>query len=626
MTFKGMIKNTFSDLNQIDLLSVNNLKLILNYSSIGMFFGAILNFFANYLYYGLEIDVIIFSLILLFLGIATIVVSKSKLTPKHQTTYFIISICCLIPVFTFQYIDYASVTIWAFPFVFLIISLLFTNSKMIIYISISIILTQIAVWIVAPEAVIPINGGDHLARIGLFSLTIVIAFFVSGVYIKKFKENITQIQKIENLAYHDHLTALPNRLLFTEQLNHAILLANRLNKPLAILFFDLDDFKRINDSLGHSAGDQLLKDVAQRLVATLRSSDICARIGGDEFIIMIENAEDISGINTVAKKILQIFKEPYNLNKETYFMSASVGIAMYPIDGNDSETLIKNADIAMYQAKQTGKNKHVSFASTMTDIIAQTNMLTNSLYHALERNELELFYQPLVSCVSNQIVGLEALLRWHHPELGMIPPAQFIPIAEKTGLIDPIGEWVLRSACKQIKTWEERGLPRIRVSVNISVYQFRSRNMIVQIEDILNETGLDPTYLELEITESIAIKDPVYIIDTLSAIRKLGVQISIDDFGTEYSSLSYLKQLPLDRLKIAMPFVHGIGISKKDEAIIKAILVLAKSMELNITAEGVESKEQCEYLRHQNCDEIQGFYYYRPMPASEAESLLGQIL
>jgi EAL domain-containing protein (putative c-di-GMP-specific phosphodiesterase class I) len=299
---------------------------------------------------------------------------------------------------------------------------------------------------------------------------------------------------------------------------------------------------------------------------------------------------------------------------------------MYPTDGENGEILIKNADIAMYKAKETGKNKYVLCTPLMKEAINETLKISNKLYRALEKNELELYYQPQVSTYTYEIVGVEALLRWKNPELGMIPPSKFIVIAEQTGLIINIGEWVLKTACKQNKMWQDAGYPKIRMAINISVKQFEDHSLLTVIEDVLKETEIDPKYIEIEITESVIMKEKEYVIATLNKLSEMGIQIAIDDFGTDYSSLSYLKNLPANRIKIAMPFVHGINVNNKDESITKAIIVLAKNMNMGLIAEGVETQMQLEFLSQGLCDEIQGFYFYKPMPASEMENILKKSL
>ena len=444
--------------------------------------------------------------------------------------------------------------------------------------------------------------------------------------IEKLQDEVLEHQKtqeqIKYIAYHDTLTGLPNRNLLNELLVHSITLAERNNKCMAVLFLDIDGFKMINDSKGHGMGDQILQEVAERLLKTLRKSDVIARHGGDEFIVIIEELDNCSGVELIANKIVNCFQEPFHLENQDYFLTTSVGVAVYPADGQTPDMLIKNADIAMYKAKENGKNQYLFCTPVMKDVANEMMELSTNLYRAIEKNELELYYQPQLSCHNNQIMGVEALIRWRHPVMGLISPAKFIPIAEKTGLILPIGEWVLRTACQQNKKWQEQGLPKIRMGVNLSLRQFHNNDLLNLVEAVLKETKLAPQYLELEITETIAMKEKSYIINTLNAFRQIGVSIAIDDFGTEYSSLSYLKHLPVDRLKVAMQFIRGIGIDHKDEALAKGIIVLAKSIGMNVIAEGVETKEQLEFLKNHNCDEIQGYYFFKPLIEAEMTKLL----
>ena len=444
--------------------------------------------------------------------------------------------------------------------------------------------------------------------------------------IEKLQDEVLEHQKtqeqIKYIAYHDTLTGLPNRNLLNELLVHSITLAERNNKCMAVLFLDIDGFKMINDIKDHGMGDQILQEVAERLLKTLRKSDVIARHGGDEFIVIIEELDNCSGVELIANKIINCFQEPFHLENQDYFLTTSVGVAVYPADGQTPDMLIKNADIAMYKAKENGKNQYLFCTPVMKDVANETMELSTNLYRAIEKNELELYYQPQLSCHNNQIMGVEALIRWRHPVMGLISPAKFIPIAEKTGLILPIGEWVLRTACQQNKKWQEQGLPKIRMGVNLSLRQFHNNDLLNLVESVLKETKLAPQYLELEITETIAMKEKSYIINTLNAFRQIGVSIAIDDFGTEYSSLSYLKHLPVDRLKVAMQFIRGIGIDHKDEALAKGIIVLAKSIGMNVIAEGVETKEQLEFLKNHNCDEIQGYYFFKPLIEAEMTKLL----
>ncbi|MBU3111210.1 EAL domain-containing protein [Clostridium lacusfryxellense] len=433
---------------------------------------------------------------------------------------------------------------------------------------------------------------------------------------------IVMEEKIKKLAYYDYLTGLPNRRLFIDRLNQCIFDAFSNGKALGVLFLDLDSFKRINDTMGHSNGDELLRMVSKRLVDILRESDTVCRVGGDEFLILIPNIETEFHVKRVAEKILNMFDESFKIDNNDLYMTTSIGGAIYPIDGNDVETLIKNADIAMYSAKEKGRNKFELCTTLIKNSLVEEMKLTKDLYRAIERNELELYYQPQVNILSGQIIGLEALIRWNNSELGMVNPGSFIHIAEKTGLILPIGEWVIKRACSQNKEWQDRGILNVPIAVNLSVNQFQNIRIIEDIVKILNETGLDPKDLELEITENIIMKETEYIIESLKQIKQLGVKIAIDDFGTEYSSLNYIKQLPVDKIKIDMSFVKGINIDKKDEAIIRVIISLAKNLGLKVIAEGVETKEQLDFLRDEMCDEIQGYYYYKPMPASRIEELM----
>jgi len=429
-------------------------------------------------------------------------------------------------------------------------------------------------------------------------------------------------EEIKKLAYHDYLTGLPNRRLFIDRLNLSIFDAAENEKVIAVLFLDLDSFKRINDTMGHAKGDELLKMVSKRLKNTIKESDTVCRVGGDEFLILIQNIENKQYIRDISEEILGIFKEPFKINSNDLYVTTSIGGAIYPIDGQDVETLIKNADIAMYKAKEKGRNKFELCTAVIKDNLVEEMKLTTSLYKAIERNELELYYQPQVSLITEKIIGLEALVRWNNAELGRVNPGNFIYIAEKTGLILPIGEWVMRTACCQNKKWQDSDILNVPIAVNLSVNQFQNTEIIENIVKILKETRLNPKDLELEITENIIMKETEYIIESLVQLKRLGVKIAIDDFGTEYSSLNYIKQLPLDKIKIDMSFIRGININHKDEAIIKVIIALAKNLGLKVIAEGVETKEQLDFLRDEMCDEIQGYYYYKPMPAIEIEELM----
>lgn len=436
---------------------------------------------------------------------------------------------------------------------------------------------------------------------------------------------ITRIQRerrIRYLAYHDQLTDLPNRLLFKDRLQQAIHLAQRNDKTVAVVFIDLDSFKSVNDSMGHDLGDQLLIQVSEVLSSHVRSYDAVSRIGGDEFVLMINQLPSPEDLTGIMDKLMDGLRKPFALQGQELFITASAGVAFYPLDGDESETLIKNADTAMYRAKEMGKNQYQICSQDMKDQIIEKMELTNYLYRALEKNQFYLQYQPQVSMTTRKIVGAEALIRWNLPQVGTIYPDVFIPLAEQTRLIESIGEWVLETACAQSRIWSEKGLPPLRMAVNVSVHQLLDPGFVQQVENIVRKTGIHPSNLEIEITESATSKNPSIITEVLNGLKKIGVSLSIDDFGTEYSSLSRLKYLPIDRVKIDMQFVQGIEDNEKDKAISEVIVTLAKSMNMKVIAEGVETDEQLDFLFNLQCDEIQGYYFYRPMSPEDLEALL----
>ncbi|MFA6809102.1 MAG: EAL domain-containing protein, partial [Eubacteriales bacterium] len=414
-------------------------------------------------------------------------------------------------------------------------------------------------------------------------------------------------KEINYMAYYDALTGLPNRTLFKNRLEQEIYLVKRTEKLIGLIFIDLDSFKSVNDTMGHEGGDDLLKQVACRFSECVRKHDTISRFGGDEFLIMLTNISSVGDIHKIANNIISVFNQPLKINNQEFFITSSAGIAIYPADGENAEELIKNADLAMYSSKEKGKNQYTLCSPVMKENVLEKTQLTNNLYRAQEKNELVLYYQPQVDITTKEIIGLEALIRWNHPSLGMISPCTFIPLAEQTGLINTIGEWVLQTACRQNKKWQDMGLTPLRMAVNLSIKQFHYSSLVNLVAKTLNETGLEPKYLELEITESTAVKESNYIIGILQELKELGVTIAIDDFGTEYSSLNRLKLLPIDRLKIDMQFVHNIAEGNKDEAIAKVIIQLAKNLNLDVIAEGVETKSQYEFFNKHLCDEVQGY-------------------
>jgi len=425
-------------------------------------------------------------------------------------------------------------------------------------------------------------------------------------------------EMIRHQASHDRLTGLPNRLLFDERLSLALAYAHQRGEMLAVMFLDLDRFKVINDTLGHATGDQLLQQVAHRIAECLKKSDTIARWGGDEFTLILPQVSSASDAINIATRVIKSLQAPFNCREQEFHMTTSIGIALAPYDGEDAETLLKNADTAMYRAKYQGKNNFQLYAADMNTQALEQLVLANDLYKALNRSEFLLHYQPQVDLKTGQVVGIEALIRWQHPERGMIPPNQFISLAEETGQIAAIGEWVLYTACAQNRAWQEVGYPPIRVAVNLSARQFQQQNLAQLINRVLTETGLEARYLEVEITESIAMQNIHVTIAVLDELRTMGVHISIDDFGTGYSSLATLKRFPLHTLKVDREFVKDLTTSNKDAALTQAIVTLAHGLDLDVIAEGVETAEQQEFLRSIGCDAMQGYLFSKPLPAAAA--------
>ncbi|WON75143.1 putative bifunctional diguanylate cyclase/phosphodiesterase [Nitrosospira sp. Is2] len=462
-------------------------------------------------------------------------------------------------------------------------------------------------------------SGDHLTMMRQANAQLV----VSVIEAQKLAEQV-EIAKtsLQHLAHHDVLTSLPNRMLLHDRLIQAIELARRQGRRFAVLFMDLDRFKHINDSLGHAIGDHLLQSVAQRLSSCVRHSDTLSRLGGDEFVVLLSNIAHPEDAALIAKNMLAELAAPHLIDHHELHISASIGIGIYPDHGEDAETLLQSADSAMYHSKKSGRSNYKFFEHPMNTRAVRRQSIEASLRRALEREEFVLYYQPKIDLHTQRITGAEALIRWQHPEWGLVPPLQFVPIAEDCGLILPIGRWVLGEACRQAQAWRSAGLAQVTVAVNTSVLEFSAPDFLENIRRTLQEESLEAHCLELELTESVLMRDVEFTGGLLRALADLGIMLAIDDFGTGYSSLSYLRQFPIHTLKIDKSFISQITPNRGDAALVSAIISMGKSLNLRVVAEGVETREQSQFLRDQHCDEGQGFYYGNPMTAETFATLL----
>jgi len=429
-------------------------------------------------------------------------------------------------------------------------------------------------------------------------------------------------QRVHHVAQHDVLTGLPNRSLLQDRLGQAVAYATRSGSPVWVMLIDLDRFKFVNDSMGHKAGDVLLMTVAARLRSSLRDSDTVARLSGDEFVVILSEHGDQTLSPGIVQRVMDAVAQPVMLGTKEFFVTCSIGVAVFPSEGTGADELTEHADIAMYRAKKLGRNNFQFYTPAMNEESMERVRIESALRNALERDEFVLYYQPQLDMKTGKICGMEALIRWQHPELGMVPPGRFVSIAEETGLIVPIGAWVMRTACAQNKAWQDAGFDKLRVAVNLSARQFSAPDLIEGLEQVLLDTGLEPKYLEIELTESLFMSDVTPAVELLHRMKALGVNLSIDDFGTGYSSLSYLSRFPIDVLKIDRSFVADITRDANDEAIVTSIIALAHNLKLAVIAEGVETAEQLDYLRRHGCDEMQGYYFSRPVAAAEFEQLL----
>jgi diguanylate cyclase (GGDEF)-like protein len=421
------------------------------------------------------------------------------------------------------------------------------------------------------------------------------------------------LDTIQKMATHDTLTGLPNRTLFNESLAHAISVAERHRRGLALFYVDLDRFKYINETIGHGLGDRILQESARRITGSVRASDVLARLGGDEFVLLIEDYRDARDLVELADKILASFHPVFVIDGQEFALTASIGICTYPVDGRSVQAMLSNADAAMYRAKEQGRNRHCFFAADLNTISQERLAMEAGLRHAVERNELEVYYQPKIDFRSARVTGLEALLRWRHPHLGLLAPDRFVPLAEEIGVIVPIGLWTLKHVCERMQSWQARGIPPVPVAVNLSATQFHQPQLVADLAAILRASGISAQNLELEITESMVMRDPERAMQVMQGLKKMGVRIAIDDFGTGHSSLGYLKRFPIDRLKIDRTFIRDLPHNADDVAITRAVIAMAHSLRMSVVAEGVEDAKQFDLLRSESCDEFQGFFCRPPL-------------
>ncbi len=720
------------------------------------------------------------------IGLGVLLQCSQQLSIKKSVkdTFLFIVLAVSIPLITLQNIQGTSITMWAVPIIFIMLSVVYNKKRIMIWLGSSIIFTQIWVWLKVQTSTITVTAADHLGRLLIYLIILGMAFYVNRIYIQRLEENENQIhfqkmvsrlstaflgityanredsvndlfkisadyfqmdrayliglepvmknyewckagfkdypnhiilneqdftwlmdlpwqddiihlsdgellanesliqaklnnyqiksllavkvknqaktvgimlytatskqnwrdehiemlriianfvndslikmetdRKINRLAYYDSLTGLPNRTLFINRLEQSIHLAKRSAKLIGIVFIDLDCFKAINDSIGHEGGDQVLKQVASRLTGCLRKHDTVTRFGGDEFLIQITQINRVEDLHKIAENIIQVIAQPVEINEQQFYLTASAGVSVYPMDGEEAEPLIKNADLAMYSSKKSGKNQYTFCSADLKKDAQKELILTNHLYRALDRKEMVLEYQPQLSILTKQFSGVEALIRWQHPDWGTILPNQFIPLAEKTGLIHPIGEWVLATACRQNKQWQASGLSPLLMTVNISLEQLRKPNLVDMVARILDETGMEARYLGMDINECV-IQESDSVLQVLYDLKNLGVSLALEGFGNEYSSLGCLHVLPIDQVKINMQFVQAISQGKKEADIAKTIIQLAQNLHFNVVAEGVETDSQFSFFCQHQCDEIQGFNVVKPMPAKNLEAIL----
>lgn len=576
-------------------------------------------------------DLVLEVLVMFILAVAFEVLLRAKIKQiiRHHLVSLFYSVTFLFAVVRFY--PLVGPALWTFAFVQIILSLSQNSQTMLTYSAITIIIAGLYVSFPLAQTNFTMNTYYTFTQFVLFTFLYIVAKIVYTININHMKKLDEQLMLLRSemaerkiaedkntyLAMYDQLTGLPNRTLFCDRLKQAIEFSARNKLEIYLLFIDIDSFKLINDTLGHSYGDELLIKIGERLSGVLRGSDAVCRVSGDEFLIMLLDVKDGNHLFKITERILDRIGTPFIINQNHVSVSCSIGISKFPDNGTDAETLIKYSDIAMYKAKQDGKNRFVLYSEDLEQMRRDEREIVDALQSALVHDEFRLYYQPQVNANTKEVIGFEALIRWEHPARGFLGAGEIIPAAEKSGLIVPIGEWVLRTACRQNKAWQDAGMKPVPIAVNTSINQITSTNLYDLVKSTLLETGLEAKYLELEITETILAKETEDINSNLTKLRKLGVKIAIDDFGTGYSSIQYIKAFTIDRIKIPMDFIHGINNNIKDESIITVILGLAESLGVDVVAEGVETENQLTFLMERLCNNIQGYFFCKPMAADD---------
>lgn len=638
MNFSNVLRHIYEDVDEASYTSHYNM-LICMITSATLFLGSIANFVVRYIYLGTDLPVVILdSAVLILLGAGFEIYMRTRLGSLRGSMHILslMYVAAFVFIMTRMYF-LAGPSIWVLGLVQVLFSMAQSSSLMLRYVLGSILLSIIYAAFLVPKPQIGLVYDIML--ITFFVLSVIVAVVVYKVINRRNRKIAVQYEKImlereqrkkaqkENikLSFYDAQTGLPNMTLCKEKLNQALFFAKRNAGAGCVFFINMDMFKMVNDIAGHTIGDTLLKLAGERLSSICEYSFV-ARAGGDEFVVIVQGASEDDKIISIAGNILQGMEQPFMISGHKLNLTCSLGVSKFPADGKDAEALVKCAELAMYKAKEEGGGRYAFYSEDLKQSIQAELDIITDMREALQNDEFTLYYQPQINSADESIIGFEALIRWNHPVRGLMMPGEFISIAEKTGLIVPIGEWAIRKACAQNKAWQDEGIVHVPVAVNISSKHIYDDSIIKCLSQVLKETGLDPGYLELEITERVLIKDAERAKEILRNIKQLGVKIAIDDFGTGYSSIYYLKQLPVNILKIPMEFIHGINKNVKDESIISVILMLADNLNMGVIAEGVETKEQLEFLKGNLCDGIQGFYFSRPMEAEKVKDYCGTVL